>query len=69
MTWGDSFQELMDILSKVGKERQRLVGAAIAADLRERLRWGCFTCKACPVVDGWAKLSINPYMVNGMWRN
>jgi len=69
MTWAGSFQDLMNILSKVGKERQRLQALAVAADLRERLRWGCFTCRACPVVDGWPLLWVNPYMVNRMWRN
>lgn len=69
MTWAYSFQELMNLLSKVGKERQRMVAQAIAADLRERLRWGCFTCKACLVVDGWPELPINPYVVNGLRRN
>lgn len=69
MTWADSFQELMNLLSKVGKQRQRMANLAVAADLRERLAWGCFTCRACIEVDSWPELEVNPYMVSGMWRN
>lgn len=69
MTGMESFQELMNLLRKVGKARLKLSGSFEAAGLRECLKHGCFNCGKCPHVMRWPRLEVNPHTANGMWRN